>query len=122
MRSRRGGFSALTLIVGLLVAATTVMVFRFGPYYWDYWQMKEITKSTVRTWKIVGRQAGEDKLVSMIDDKGLAEYIDPAFCDFVDTRSAIRVHCSWEVDVYYPFSESIRTLAFRTEHEEDMDG
>ena len=122
MTSRRGGISLFSLFLILILVAGVMLVHRFGPYYWDFWQMKEITKTTVRTWKIVGRQAGEDKLVAMIDDKGLAEYIDPAFCDFIDTRNTIRVHCSWEVDVYYPFSENIRTLAFRTEHEEDMDG
>ena len=122
MRSRTGGSNLLTLILLLLIGGGVSMVYRFGPYYWDFWQMKEITKTAVRTWKVVGRQAGEDKLVAMIDDKGLAEYIDPAFCDFHEAQSAIRVHCSWEVDVYYPLSENIRTLAFRTEHEEDMDG
>ena len=122
MRSRSGGFKPLTLILVFIIGSAITLVFRFGPYYWDYWQMKEITKTAVRTWKIVGRQAGEDKLVTMIDDKGLAEYIDPAFCDFHEAQRSIRVQCSWEVDVYYPLSENIRTLAFWTEHEEDMDG
>ncbi len=78
MRSRSGGFNLFTLFLVLLFGSIITLVFRFGPYYWDFWQMKEITKTAVRTWKIVGRQAGEDKLVTMIDDKGLAEYIDPA--------------------------------------------
>ncbi len=122
MRSRTGGSNLVTLTLVLLLGASVAVVHRFGPYYWDFWQMKEVTKTTVRTWKIVGRPAGEAKLVAMIDEKGLAEYIDPAFCDFSDFRDVIRVHCSWEVDVYYPFSDKIRTLAFQTEHEEDKDG
>jgi hypothetical protein len=122
MRKRAGRISFVTVILLLLIGTSVSVVYRFGPYYWDYWQMKEVTKTAVHTWKVVGRQASEDKLVAMIDDKNLAEYIDPSFCEFSDFRGSIRVHCSWEVDVYYPFSEKIRTLAFQTEHEEEMDG
>ena len=53
MRSRRGGVSWFTLLLIGLLAGGTMLTHRFGPYYWDYWQMKEITKSTARTWKML---------------------------------------------------------------------
>jgi hypothetical protein len=121
MVSRSGRISLFSVILILLIAGTVLMVHRFGPYYWDFWQMKEITKTTARTWKVMGRQTADDKLASMIDDRGLVEYLDPSFCDMVDQTRGVRVHCSWEVDVYYPFSETIKTLEFRTEHFESMD-
>ena len=122
MRHRKGRINMFTVVLVLAVAAGIVGTKRFGPYYWDYWQMKEITKSTARTWRVLGRQAADDKLATMIEDRGLADYIDPSFCDLKEVNDGVRVQCSWVVDVYYPFSEKIRTLAFRTEHEEDMDG
>ena len=121
MRQRTGRISLPTVIVLLAFAAGVVGTQRFGPYYWDYWQMKEITKTTARTWRILGRQTALDKLRTMIDDRGMADYIDPSFCDLSEVRGGFRVECSWEVDVYYPFSESIRTLSFATEHFAQMD-
>ncbi len=68
-----------------------------------------------------GRQEAEGKLATLIEDRGLVDYLDPTFCDLITQNKGVRVHCSWEVDVYYPFSENIRTLAFQTEHFESMD-
>ena len=121
MGSRRGGISFFTLFLILVFASGVVLVQRFGPYYWDFWQMKEITKTTARTWKMFGRQEADAKLATMIEDRDLLDYLDPTFCDLIDQNQGVRVHCSWEVDVYYPFSEKIRTLAFETEHFESMD-
>jgi hypothetical protein len=121
MMSRSGRISLFSVVLILVIASAVMMVQRFGPYYWDFWQMKEITKTTARTWKVLGRQVADDKLANMIEDRGLVEYLDPSFCDMVDQNKGVRVHCSWEVDVYYPFSETIKTLEFRTEHFESMD-
>ena len=116
MRGRRGGVSWFTLLMIVLMVGGTMLVYRFGPYYWDYWQMKEVTKSTARTWKMFGRQAGLEKLNALIEEKNLSDYLDSAFCDLIEHHDGVRVQCSWEVDVYYPFSDSYRTLSFRTEH------
>ncbi len=121
MRTRRGGISFFSLFLILILVGGVLLVQRFGPYYWDFWQMKEITKTTARTWKMFGRQEAESKLETMIEDRDLLDYVDPTFCDLIEQNKGVRVHCSWEVDVYYPFSEKIRTLAFRTEHFESMD-
>ena len=121
MRSRTGGSNLVTLILLLLIGGGVSMVYRFGPYYWDFWQMKEITKSTARTWRVLGRQAADDKLGTMIDDRGLADYIDPSFCDLKEVNDGVRVQCSWVVDVYYPFSETIRSMSFETEYVAHMD-
>ncbi len=121
MASRTGRISLFSFVLILLIAGTVVMSQRFFPYYWDFWQMKEITKTTARTWKILGRQVADDKLATMIEDRGLSEYLDSSFCDMVDRSRGVYVHCSWEVDVYYPFSEKIKTLAFQTEHFQSLD-
>ena len=121
MTSRRGGISFFSLFLIVILAVGVLLVHRFGPYYWDFWQMKEITKTTARTWKMFGRQEAEGKLATLIEDRGLVDYLDPTFCDLITQNKGVRVHCSWEVDVYYPFSENIRTLAFETEHFESMD-
>jgi hypothetical protein len=122
MRQRRGRISLFTLLLLIGIAAGIAGTHRFGPYYWDYWQMKEITKSTARTWRVLGRNAADEKLATMIEDRNLSDYIDPSFCDLHEVGSGFRVQCSWEVDVYYPFSESIRTLSFATEYVAHMDG
>jgi len=122
MRQRGGRINLFTVIIILALAGTYVMVDRFGPYYWDYGLMKEATKSAVRTWKMAGRQAGEEKLSDMIEDKDMSDYIEASFCDFTEHAGTARVRCSWEVDVFYPFSDKTRTLSFYTEHEEEMDG
>ena len=121
MRQRKGRISLFSLILLLVIAAGIVGTKRFGPYYWDYWQMKEITKTTARTWRILGMQAATEKLGVMLQDRGLSDYIDASFCDLSEFRDGYRVACSWEVDVYYPFSETIRTLSFSTEHVAQMD-
>lgn len=121
MTSRRGGISFFSLFLILILIAGVSLVHRFGPYYWDFWQMKEITKTTARTWKMFGIKDAEAKLGTLIEDRGLVDYLDPTFCDLIDQNKGVRVQCSWEVDVYYPFSEKIRTLAFQTEHFESMD-
>jgi hypothetical protein len=121
MRHRTGRINLFTVVLVLAVAAGIVGTKRFGPYYWDYWQMKEITKSTARTWRVLGRQAADDKLATMIEDRGLADYIDPAFCDLKELNDGLRVQCSWVVDVYYPFSETIRSMSFETEYVAHMD-
>jgi hypothetical protein len=121
MAPRSGRISVFSLLLILTIVGSVVAVQRFGPYYWDYCQMKEITNTTARTWKILGRQLADDKLAWMIEDRGLSDYLDSSFCDMIDKSSGVRVQCSWEVDVYYPFSEQIKTLEFRTEHFESMD-
>ena len=121
MSSRSGRISLFTVILILFIAGAGLIVDRFGGYYWDYWQMKEITKTTARTWKVLGRQVADDKLAFMIEDRGLSDYLDPSFCDMSDRNRGVAVLCSWEVDVYYPLSEHIKTLEFRTEHFESMD-
>ena len=45
MRSRTGGSNIVTLILVALLGASVAFVYRFGPYYWDFWQMKEVTKT-----------------------------------------------------------------------------
>ena len=99
-----------------------MLVERFGPYYWDYWKMKEVTKTAALQWKVYSRKAAEEKLRSMLDDKDISQYIEPSYCQFEDRLNAVAVYCSWEVDVYYPFSENYRTLDFSTEHVVSMDG
>lgn len=121
MAPRSGRISVFSLLLILIIVGSVVAVQRFGPYYWDYWQMKEITKTTARTWKVLGRQLADDKLAWMIEDRGLSDYLDPSFCDMIDKSGGVGVRCSWEVDVYYPFSEKIKTFEFRTEHFESMD-
>jgi hypothetical protein len=122
MLHRRGRISLFTLLLFLGIGVGVVGTNRFGPYYWDYWQMKEITKSTARTWRVLGRKAADEKLSTMIEDRGLSDYIDPSFCDIHEVASGYRVQCSWEVDVYYPFSDTIRVLSFETEYIAHMDG
>ena len=121
MRHRTGRISPFTLILFVVLGISVIFVQRFGPYYWDFWQMKEITKTTARTWKILGRQLADEKLAYMMEERGLSDYIDPSFCDLTNSINGRRVHCSWEVDVYYPFSDTIRTLSFETEHVTGMD-
>jgi len=126
MRSRtaRAG-KANPLAIILILAAITAVIFvnRFGPYYWDYWKMKEVTKTAALHWKVYSKKAAVEKLDHMLTlDEFGDDYIDPEFCSWEDLKSSLRVSCYWEVDVEYPFSDKIKTLVFVTEHVESMDG
>ena len=122
MHRRSGKISLFLIFVLLLMAAAVMMVRRFGPYYWDYWKMKEVTKTAALHWKMFGRPAGEEKLVGLLEDKEISDYIEPGYCEFVDRGDEKNVYCSWEVDVYYPFSEEYRTLSFETDAISTVDG
>jgi len=112
-----------TLVMILAVLVGSLLAHRFGPYYWDYWKMKEITKTTALHWKVYSRKAAEEKLVYMLSEKEFGDnYIGPDFCGFSETSKTRTVWCSWEVEVNYPFSDHIRTLSFATEHAARMDG
>ena len=122
-RSRSGKVNALAfiLIVGTIVGL--IFAQRFGPYYWDYWKMKEITKTTALQWKVYSKKAAVDKMQHMLSLRQFGDdYIDPTFCNLEDLKNRLRVSCYWEVDVEYPFSDKVRTLAFATEHIESLDG
>ena len=126
MRNRRArtgriNFIAVVLIVAAIAAIT--FIYRFGPYYWDYWKMKEITKTTALQWKVYSKKAAEEKLRHMVSPSEFGDdYIEADLCHFEDGGKRLTVWCAWEVDVYYPFSENIKTLSFSTEHTESMDG
>jgi hypothetical protein len=124
MRSvvRAGRVNMFAVAMLVVFAAGALLVERFGPYYWDYWKMKEVTKTAALHWKVFSRKAAEEKLRSMLDDKEISEYIEPSYCIFEDGLKRGTVYCSWEVDVFYPFSDSYRTLDFHTEHTVQMDG
>jgi hypothetical protein len=111
----------LVLIIATIVGF--IFVNRFGPYYWDYWKMKEVTKTTALQWRVYSKKAAVEKLQHMLSLGEFGDdYIDPAFCSLEDLKSSLRVSCYWEVDVEYPFSDRVRTLVFTTEHIETLDG
>ena len=66
MRSRRGGIAGCA-------AADRIACWRydahsrFGPYCWDYWQMKNHQVHCVPG-EVFGREDGLDKLATLIDD------------------------------------------------------
>jgi len=111
----------LVLIVATIVGL--IFVNRFGPYYWDYWKMKEVTKTTALQWRVYSKKAAVEKLHHMLTPGEFGDdYIDPSFCSMEDLKSRLRVSCYWEVDVEYPLSDKVRTLVFTTEHIETLDG
>ena len=120
MRAGRVNMFAVAMILTMALGA--LLTDRFGPYYWDYWKMKEVTKTAALHWKVFSKKAAIEKLRSMLEDKEISEYIEPSYCQFEDRLKGGVVSCSWEVDVYYPFSEKYRTLEFFTEHVVEMDG
>jgi len=119
---RAGRINMIAVVLLLVLASGILLLERFGPYYWDYWKMKEVTKTAALHWKVFSRKAAEEKLRLMLDDKDISEYIEPSYCKFQDKLKRATVFCSWEVDVYYPFSENFRTLDFYTEYTVEMDG
>lgn len=122
-RARTGGVNPLTMLIILAAFAAVVFVQRFGPYYWDYWKMKEVTKTAALHWKVYSKKAAVEKMDHMLSPGEFGDnYIEPGFCSWEDLSSSVRVSCYWEVDVEYPFSDKIKTLAFTTEHIESLDG
>ena len=126
MRTRRNRIGRINgLAAVLIIAAVVAVIFvnRFGPYYWDYWKMKEVTKTVALHWKVYSKKAAVEKLDHMMSlDEFGDDYIEPGFCSWEELKSDLRVSCYWEVDVEYPFSDKIRTLVFTTEHTESVDG
>jgi hypothetical protein len=120
---RRGKINGLAVVLILGAFVAMVFVQRFGPYYWDYWKMKEVTKTAALHWKVYSQKAAVEKLEHMMSAKQFGDdYIEPGFCSWEDFKSEVRVSCYWEVDVEYPFSDKVHTLVFTTEHVESITG
>jgi len=109
---RSGRINILTILLLLIVVAAGEAAWLFGPYYWDYQVMKEITKSSAREWDALGEMKARAKLSHLLAKRGLDDYITERECNF-EERGAVKViDCRWVVDVYYPFTRYYKTLDF----------
>lgn len=103
-------------IIGILmvVAGTIggVWLWRFGPYYYDHWEMNEVVKSAARTWKDLGVSHGRGRLLDEMKTRDLPTYLTEDMCNFTELGSRKTVTCEWRVDVAWPLIDRVEKLSF----------
>ena len=129
MMVRHAQSGRINLLTLLLIAALTGgigYVVLFGPYYWDYLVMREVTQAAVLEWyNSESRAAGEKRLERELVKNDIPSYIDESHCGFdtdidTDGHDILIVSCSWSAYVYYPYTDDFKQLDFSATTEVDI--
>lgn len=111
-RGRAGKTNFLTILLVLVLAAGGLWAYVFGRYYLDFYNMKEVIRSSALAWHAnVSEQSGRVRLKQMLESKGI-DYVTPEDCSFTAQGNVFTVGCSYTVWAYYPFTEYYKTLNF----------
>lgn len=127
MFSRRGRLN-VNIVSGAIFLGLVALVgggALFGPYYWDYLTVKEITRSTALTYlETEIFQKAEQELQQQVQQRELPDYFDPnTMCTLNEDRKKLFVvRCEWTAYVYYPFTDYYKALHFTVTSETDAQG
>lgn len=111
---RSGKVSVINILLFALLAGGALWAYLFSPYYIVYFKMKEITKSVMLDWVGLNEGKARRRLGEEFRRQDIPDYIETTFCDLKTVGNTKSVTCSWEVDVYYPFTDYYKTLSFET--------
>jgi len=109
---RSGRINILSLLLLLALVAGGGACWLFGPYYWDFEVMKEITKSSAREWSALGELKGRAELTHLLAKRELDDYITERDCTFEERGSMKIIDCRWVVEVPYPYTSHTQVLDF----------
>ena len=124
MSARRGRINFVGIAITAVIAAALGGAALFGPYYWDYLVVKEITRTVALTWEATGlHHKAEMKLDEEATNRELPDYIDyKSACTLAESGRMKVVNCAWVAHVYYPFTDYYKTLDFNVTSEVDGSG
>lgn len=100
MFSRRGRLN-VNIVSGAISLGLVVLVgggALFGPYYWDYLTVKEITRSTALTYLETELfKKAEEELHYQVQQRELPDYFDPTTMCVLneDRKKRFVIRCEW---------------------------
>ena len=109
---RQGKISIVGILMFLVAIVAALWGYLFMPYYLVYFKMKEITKSVMLDWVGLNEGKARRRLGEEFRRQEIPPYIELDFCELKTEGQERSVVCSWEVDVYYPFTDYYKTLEF----------
>ncbi len=120
MRSGKINFIAIILVLGLIFGG--VFLHSFGAYYWDAEQMKEVARNACFTYQERDESRGLIRLTQELYQRDIPDYIVEDDCDFHERAGKHTVHCHWEVEKKWPFTNIARVMVFDVEAVRDKHG
>jgi len=113
-RQRQGRSTLGSLVTWLVVIAVIGAGYLFIPKWWDYQQMKEISRLVASEWHLSeNRGVARARLLRELENYGMPYYIPDTACRFEkDTQTSRVLYCEWNADVTIPFIEYTRMQTY----------
>lgn len=111
-RRRQGKFNIVSLFFLVAILGSALWGYLFMPYYLVYFRMKEITKSVMLDWVGLNEGKARRRLGEEFRRQEIPDYVPMDLCELKTEGQERSVTCTWEVDVYYPFTDYYKTLSF----------
>lgn len=114
MRGQRGRVNIFGTTIILALLAIVAAGALFGPYYWDYLVVKELTRTAALTFVETEQpEKAKEELMVGVQQREVPEYFDPAtMCTFEQNKVQYTVRCRWTAYVYYPLTDYYKALPF----------
>lgn len=113
-------FLTFVLLVAALAGAGWVWL--FGPYWVDYYKMKEVVGSAALSWAAFNEPRGRQELAYGLRQREIPDYLTPEACTFYVENGDKVVDCAWTVDVVIPLVDDARRLHFQVIEAATADG
>ena len=120
MRSGKINFIAIILVLVLIMGG--LFLHAFGAYYWDAMQMKEVARNACITFQERDETKGIQRLTQELYQRDIPDYIVEDDCDFIEKMGQHTVHCYWEVEKKWTFTNISRLMVFEVEATRDKHG
>jgi hypothetical protein len=116
----------MRFLTGVLIVAglaALAWAWLFGPYWLDYFRMKDVVGSAALSWSAFDEARGRMELAQGLRKREIPDYLTPDACDFYQDPGGIKVvDCGWTVDVMIPGLDSARRLHFDVRESVGADG
>ena len=122
-RTEAGRVNLIGLMITVVLAVGGLLAYLFAPYHLDYMNMKEVVSSASLAWYANdAKSSGERKLEEQLRGKEIDYITRKDNCSFEEAAGMFTTYCSWEVDVYYPFTDFYKTIWYEVTAECDDRG
>lgn len=113
----------LTVVLIVALAFALGWAWLFGPYWMDYFRMKDVAGSAVLSWAAFDERKGHLELETELRRREIPDYFRADSCRFYKEPGDVKVvDCAWAVDVVIPVVAQTRRLSFQVKQSATKDG
>ena len=113
----------LTVVLVIALAFAVGWAWLFGPYWMDYYKMKDVAGSAALSWAAFDERKGHLELEMELRRREIPDDFRADSCRFYKEPGDVKVvDCAWAVDVVIPVVAQTRRLSFQVKQSATKDG